>query len=171
MNSKTAITSTIFQQSNLNHLPIMDRDTAEEIGQISHLWLDLEAHRVDSITCRAGLSCKTHTFKWWQIDTISKDSLLVSLPDSQKSQKAAGTADIVGCKLWTDAGNQAGIIDDYLIDPRNGVVIAYLFDPKGRLGFLNGQFQLPPSAIVSAGSKRVTALVSAVRDAQIWSAA
>ncbi len=170
MNSQTAIASTILTQHNLNRLPIMNRDNAEEIGRVSHLWLDLKNHRVESITCKAGLmGRKAHTFRWSQLHTIGKDSLFVSLSEIQESKRAEDTADIVGRELWTDTGNQAGVIDDYLIDPRNGNVIAYLFDTNGWLGTLDGQFQLVPGAIISIGSKRVIASISAIRDAEIWS--
>lgn len=104
MNAQTAIASTVLKQSGLNHLPIMNQDTAEELGKISHLWLDLDAHRVESITCKAGLlSRRTYTFKWSQIGTIGKDSLMVSLSENAGAEKHEGAADIIGRELWTDA--------------------------------------------------------------------
>ncbi len=168
MNAQTAISTTILKQSDLNHLPIINLDTAEEIGRVAYLWLDLDAHKVDSITCKAGLLGRTtHTFKWSQIEIIGKDSLMVSLSKNLGSAKHDdATADILGHELWTDAGNQAGVIDDYLINPLNGEIIAYLFDTNGWLGTLNGQFQLLPGAITSIGSKRVIASVAAVRAAE-----
>ena len=170
MNAQTAVSSTVLKQTGLLHLPVMNRDTAEEIGRVSHLWLDAEAHKVESLTCKAGLmGRKTHTFRWSQIDTFGKDSLLVILSEIQESQRAGASIDITGRELWTDAGTQAGVVDDYLIDPRNGSIIAYLFDTNGWLGTLDGQFQLAPDAIVSIGAKRVIAAVAAVRDAEVWS--
>ena len=170
MNAQTAIASTILKQSDLNHLPIMNQDTAEELGKISHLWLDLDAHKVESITCKAGmLGRNTHTFKWSQIGTIGKDSLMVSLAANSGTEKHEGAADIVGRELWTDSGTQAGTIDDYLINPLNGEIIAYLFDTNGWLGTLDGQFQLVPEAIISVGAKRVIASMAAVRTAEVWS--
>ncbi len=170
MNAQTAVSSTVLKQTGLLHLPVMNRDTAEEIGRVSHVWLDAEAHKVESLTCKAGLmGRKTHTFRWSQIDTFGKDSLLVILSEIQESQRAGASIDITGRELWTDAGTQAGVVDDYLIDPRNGNIIAYLFDTNGWLGTLDGQFQLAPDAIVSIGAKRVIAAVAAVRDAEVWS--
>ena len=169
MNAQTVIASTVLKQSDLNHLPVMNQDTAEELGKISHLWLDLDSQKVESITCKAGmLGRKTYTFKWSQIGTIGQDSLMVSLSANLGTETHEGTAELVGYELWTDAGTQAGVIDDYLINPLNGEIIAYLFDTNGWLGTLDGQFQLPTTAIASVGSKRVIASMAAVRDAEEW---
>ena len=171
MNAQTAIAFTILKQSDLNHLPIINQDTAEELGKISHLWLNLDTHKVERITCKAGLLGRTtHTFQWSQIGTIGKDSLMVSLAENPGTENHESTTEILGHELWTDAGTQAGIIDDYLINPLNGEIIAYLFDTNGLLGTLDGQFQLLPDAIISVGSRRVIASVAAVRDAEEWSA-
>lgn len=169
MNAQTAIASTVLKQSGLNHLPIMNQDNAEELGKISHLWLNLDTHKVESLTCKAGmLGRKTYTFKWSQIGTIGKDSLMISLSENPGAETHEGTTELVGYELWTDAGIQVGVIDDYLINPLNGEIIAYLFDTNGWLGTLDGQFQLPPTAIASVGSKRVIASMAAVRDAEEW---
>lgn len=169
MNSQTAIASTILKQSDLNRLPIMNRDTAEELGKVSHLWLDLDAHKVERMTCEAGwLGCTTHTFKWSQIDTIGKNSLMISLSENLEDEELKTKREILGHELWTDVGNQIGVINDYLINPLNGEIIAYLFDTNGKLGTLNSQFQLPPNAIVKISSKRVITSIAAVRAAEEW---
>ena len=96
MNAQTAsfprkdyvIASTILTYSNLSRLPVINRETAKGVGRVSHLWIDLDTHKIDSITCKAGLLGRTaHTFKWSQIDTFGKDSLLVNLPESQVRRK------------------------------------------------------------------------------------
>ncbi len=42
----TIISETIVQQSNAIGLSVLNRDTAEKIGQVKELWLDPIEHRI-----------------------------------------------------------------------------------------------------------------------------
>ena len=94
MNAQTAIASTVIKQSDLNHLPIMNQDIAEALGKISHLWLDLDTHKVESLTCKAGvLGRKTYTFKWSQIFTKGTTSRKSVLSYFTRTMNGAGLVD------------------------------------------------------------------------------
>jgi uncharacterized protein YrrD len=146
----------VKQSEVLNRL-VLDRRTAEEIGRVEQLWLNPQSHQVVGLTCKSGfLGNKKRSFTWAQIEAIGNDSILVNLdsPDIEP-EKPEGVVSLIGHELWTDAGNKAGKIVDYLFVPKTSAVVNYLYMSSGWRGVLDGIYLLPSSAIASVGSKRV----------------
>lgn len=146
----------VKQSEVLNRL-VLDRRTAEEIGRVEQLWLNPQSHQVVGLTCKSGfLGNKKRSFTWAQIEAIGNDSILVNLdsPDIEP-EKPEGAVSLIGHELWTDAGNKAGKIADYLFVPKTGAVVNYLYMSSGWRGVLDGIYLLPSTAIASVGSKRV----------------
>lgn len=140
----------------LNRL-VLDRRTAEEVGRVEQLWLNPQSHQAIGLTCKSGfLGSNKRSFTWRQIETIGNDSILVNLdPEEIEPEKPESAVSLIGHEVWTDAGNKAGKIVDYLFVPQTGAVINYLFVSNGWHGILNGIYLLPSEAIASVGSKRV----------------
>lgn len=145
---------------------VIDRTTAEDYGKISELWLDLRSHQVEGITCQAGLlGHQTHYFTWTQLDRIGDESVVVNLPAGLQMQKPDLVKSVVGYEVWTEAGDRVGTVRDYRIHPETGAVIDYLFLSSGWRGLLDDTYCLPSRAVISAGSKRLLAMESAVESA------
>jgi len=147
----------IVKQSEVLNRLMLDRRTAEEVGRVEQLWLNPQSHQVVGLTCKSGfLGSKKHTFTWAQIETIGNDSILVNYePEEVNPEKPELAVSLIGHEVWTDAGNKAGKVVDYLFVPQTGAVVNYLFVSSGWRGVLDGLYLLPSTAIASVGSKRV----------------
>jgi len=158
------------KQSQLLDLLVLDRKTTETLGKVERLWLDPRTHTVLRISCKSGLF-KKRSFPWNQIYSIGNDSILVNSTvgeweDQQERDWDEPESAIVGCELWTDAGDKAGKIEDYLLEPETGAVMSYLFVPSGWGGLLHRMYLLLPEAIASVGKKRVFAAAAAVQNSE-----
>lgn len=139
----------------LNRL-VLDRRTAEEVGRVEQLWIEPQAHQIVGFTCKSGfLGSKKRSFAWEQIEAIGNDSILLNLnPNEVELDKPDPAFFLIGHEVWTDAGNKAGKIVDYLFVPQTGAIVGYLFVSNGWRGVLDGIYILPTSAIASVGSRR-----------------
>lgn len=153
----------------LNRL-VLDRRTTEAVGRVEQLWLDPQSHQVVGFTCKSGfLGNKKQSFAWAQIETIGADSILVNYdPEGIDLDKPEPAFFLIGHEVWTDAGNKAGKIVDYLFVPESGVIINYLFTSSGWRGVLDGIYLLPSTAIASVGSKRVIVPDAIVQEPQYY---
>jgi uncharacterized protein YrrD len=151
----------------LNRL-VLDRHTAEEVGRVEQLWLNPQSHQVVGLTCKSGfLGNKKRVFVWEQIEAIGNDSILVNCePEEIEPEKPEGAVSLIGHEVWTDAGNKAGKIVDYLLVPQTGEVVSYLYMSSGWRGALDGIYLLGASAIASVGSKRVIVPDAIVQEPQ-----
>ncbi len=158
----------IIRQSALLNRLVLDRSTAEEVGRVEQLWLNSQSHQVVGFSCKSGfLGNKKRLFTWEQITTIGTDSIIVNImPEVIELETPSQTASLIGHEVWTDAGNKAGKIVDYLFDSKTGAVINYLFVSSGWSGVLNGVYLLPVEAISSMGSKRALVADAIVQNPQ-----
>ncbi len=166
----TTLPETAIQQSTLIGRLILNRDTAEELGHVSQIWLDTIEHRVVLIACKSGLLGRNvQFFKWEQIEAIGEDSILLSSPtETIKIEPDSGDL-FIGHELFTDDGNKAGTVSDYCFDPETGIVVAYLFISNGWQGMTDGTYVLMPQDIVSLGAKRLIAKAQQVKNAEQFS--
>jgi len=158
----------LIKQSDLLGKPVLNRVNAEELGRVDHLWLKPDSHRIIGMTCKSGiLGREKHAFLWHQIAAIGGESVVICVTDEiapEKPDTAIDTA--IGYELWTDAGNKAGIIKDFVIDLETGEVTDYLFSSSGWRGITDGIYSLPVSAILTVGSKRMMVAASAAETAE-----
>jgi uncharacterized protein YrrD len=147
----------VVQQSEVLNRLVLDRRKAEEVGRVEQLWLNPQSHQVVGLTCKSGfLGNKKQSFTLAQIETIGNDSILVNCdPEEVEPEKPESAVSLIGHEVWTDAGNKAGKIVDYLFVPQTGAVVNYLFVSSGWRGVLDGLYVIPSTAIASVGSKRV----------------
>ncbi|MCG8366983.1 MAG: PRC-barrel domain-containing protein [Pseudanabaenales cyanobacterium] len=158
---------TPIRQSQLLNRLVIDYDTTEEVGWVDQLLVDVKIHQVEGIVCKSGfLGRNKRAFSWVQIETIGQDSILVKLPGGPESDKLETAQVMVGHEVWTDAGDRMGHLVDYCIHPQTGAVLAYLFAAEGLRGIAEGVYRLLPSAIISAGRKRIMAEKTALETAE-----
>ncbi|MEO1403526.1 MAG: hypothetical protein AAFV72_20080 [Cyanobacteria bacterium J06635_1] len=167
--------ATIRHAELLNRL-VIDVDTTEEVGHVDSLLVDLKRAQVEGMICKTGLlGRQKQTFAWSQVASIGQDSLVVHAASGQKAEGASGSQDriaaaqsVLGLEVWTDTGNQLGRIADYVMDPKSGEVLQYLFAAEGLRELTEGLFSLAPSAILSAGRKRMMVSASAAEGAEVY---
>lgn len=153
----------------LNRL-VLDRRTTEEVGHVDQLWLNPQTHQIVALTCKSGfLGNKKQSFTWAQIETIGNDSILVDFDsEAVAPEKPESAVSLIGHEVWTDAGNKAGKIIDYLFIPQTGAITQYLFISSGWRGILEGVYSLPATAIASVGSKRVIVPDGVIQDPEYY---
>lgn len=153
----------------LNRL-VLDRRTTEAVGRVAQLWLNPQSHQVVGLTCKSGFfNSKKQSFAWAQIETIGADSILVNYdPEEVDLEKPESAVSLISHEVWTDAGNKAGKIVDYLFVPQSGVIVNYLFTSSGWRGVLDGIYLLASTAIASAGRKRVIVPDAIVQEPQYY---
>lgn len=158
-----------IRHGELVHKLVLDRRTAEEFGRIDYLWLIPQTHRVVGFTCKSGLfGGRKRSFTWGQIESIGADSIMVNFNanDFADPQKPEEAFSLIGHEVWTEAGNKAGKVVDYLFVPETGGVVNYLFVSNGWQGILNVAYLLDLSDITSIGSKRLIVKNAAVEGAK-----
>ncbi|MGC1392829.1 MAG: PRC-barrel domain-containing protein, partial [Coleofasciculaceae cyanobacterium] len=139
----------------LNRL-VLDRRTTEEVGRVEQIWLNPQSHQVIGLTCKSGfLGNKKSSFSWRQVETIGNDSILVNYDQEIMEPEKPELFSVIGHEVWTDAGNKAGKIVDFLFLPQTSDIVEYLFMSSGWRGVLDGIYLLAPLTIASVGSKRV----------------
>lgn len=160
-----------IEQSQLVGRLVLDRSTTEEVGKVEQLWLDIKTHQVLGLLCKSGglLGGKKQIFKWTQVAAIG-DSIMLDISSGEVEEiKPEQLERIIGHELWTDKGNKAGKLLDYLFDPQTGKVTNYIFASNGLTGIVDGTYLLSPEIINNVGSKRVIVSDVTVRDSQQYS--
>jgi uncharacterized protein YrrD len=146
----------IVKQTEVLNRLVLDRRTTEEVGRVEQLWLNPQSHQIIGFTCKAGfLGKKKCSFSWKEIETIGADSILVNYDPAAEEPPKPELVSLIGHEVWTDAGNKAGKIVDYLFIPQTGDIVEYLFTSNGWRGVLDGIYLLASIIITSVGSKRV----------------
>lgn len=162
----------VIKQSQLINLLVLDRRTAEELGRVDHLWLNLQTHQVLGLTCKSGfLGSSKQRVLWQQIESFGEHSILVNINREEfaNPEKPDEAYSLIGHEVWTDTGSKVGKLVDYLIVPETGAVINYLFTSSGWKGILNGLYILPIPKIQSIGSKRLIVKEATFQEPQFYS--
>ncbi|MDJ0555741.1 MAG: PRC-barrel domain-containing protein [Microcoleaceae cyanobacterium MO_207.B10] len=149
---------------------VLDRETVEDQGRVTSLWLNLQSHQVIGFTCKSDFfSRQKKNFVWEQIDTVGTDAILVNRNvESDNLEKPDNIVNIIGNEVWTDSGEKTGIIVEYLINLKTGSVVNYLFKFNSWKSLCDSIYLLPPEAVFNAGSKRVIVAKEALENPQIY---
>ena len=161
--------ASLVRYSELIDRLVLDRRTAEELGRVEKLWLIPQTHQVVGFTCKGGfLGVRKRSFTWNQIESIGADSIMVNFNTEVFADpaKPEDVYSLIGHEVWTEAGNKAGKIVDYLILQQTGAVFNYLFASNGWRGILNVLYLLAITDISSIGSKRLIVKNAAVETPQ-----
>ena len=151
---------------------VLDRQTTEDLGRVGRVWIDFSIHKIVGLECkptgplgkfqRRGLA-------WSQLLAVGDDSLLVDGQSLDSGFQRPETCEILDRQeVWTDAGNRAGLISDCEIATDTGAIQRYLYRSSGWRGRLDGTYALPPTAIVSGGSKRLVVRETALATPEVY---
>ncbi|MDJ0589111.1 MAG: PRC-barrel domain-containing protein [Pleurocapsa sp. MO_226.B13] len=154
------------RQSELLDRLVLDFDTTEIVGRVKKLWLDVKSNRVKGLTCAHGtFNREKHSFSWDKVVTVGHDSILVKTEEREEVEPES-IDNVIGLKVWTDAGNKVGRLADYCIDTTTGTVTAYLFTSNGWRGIAGGTYILDPDGVITVGSKRIIVAEASIQNAQ-----
>lgn len=157
----------IIRQFDLIGKLVINRETAEELGQVDQLWLNPKTHQVIGLTSKSGvLGLRKSFLAWVQIEHIGTEGLMVSIPTGLEAQKPEDVEAVIGHEVWTETGNKVGSIRDYRIHPETGDVIDYLFVSSGWRGLVDETYCLKIDGIVSIGSRRMIVTEATVQNAE-----
>lgn len=163
----TTLLNKDVKQSELLDRLVLDFNTTEIVGRVKKLWLDVKSHQVRGLTCTRGIfERERHMFPWDKVITIGHDSILVNIEDQGEVEQPESIDNVIGLKVWTDAGNKVGKLVDYCIDTNTGAVAAYLFSSNGWRGIANGTYVLAADAVITVGSKRIIVAEASVANAR-----
>ncbi len=181
----------IIKQSQLRRRLVLDKKTVETQGRIAQVWLNEGANRIIGVTCKLGFFKKQKKyFTWEEIDTIGADAILANVsadsslegqgqeqePEQEPEQKPEEGSEqereegllAIGSEVWTDAGNKAGLLVDYLFNTKTGAVVNFLYRSNGWRGIVDGLYLLSPEEVSSVGSNRVIVADGSVQTPELY---
>jgi len=160
----------VVKQSELLNQFVLDRSTMAELGQVEVLWMYPKVHRVLGFICKSGwLGQKKTAFNLDQLDTIGNNGILVNFkPVDTDVEKVRQLDTLVNWEVWTDAGDKAGKITDYLFNLRTGEIEHYLFAASDWSGITGSAYLLPSNYVLRIGNRRVLVSEEAVRSFAIY---
>jgi uncharacterized protein YrrD len=146
-----------IRQSELLNQLVLDRNSLEELGRVEVLWMYPPKHQVLGFVCKSGfLGAKKTAFKLAQLSTLGANGILTQgQPEETDADQVRKLESVISHEIWSDAGNKVGKITDYLFNLQMGAITQYLFVSSGWGGIAGDVYQLPPTQILSVGSKRV----------------
>lgn len=155
-----------IRQSELHGRLVIDLETTEELGRLSHFLVDVKTHQVEGFICRQGLLGQTQqSVPWVALSSIGQDSVLVQHPEGMLTERFEQAQTLNRQEIWADSGNHVGQLADYCIDLETGAITQYLFTAPGWQGMAEGLYSFSPAAIVSAGKRRLMVRQSALEEA------
>jgi len=162
----TEAAQTSIRQSQLHHRLVIDLETTEEVGHVSHFLVDAKNHQVEGFVCKQGLlGFETVPVMWVQLESVGQDSILVRRSGTVISERLDAAIALDKQAVWSDAGDQVGQLVDYCLDLSTGAITQYLFTAPGWQGLTEGIYTFTPAAVVSTGKKRIMVRQAALEQA------
>jgi len=106
---------------------VVSKASAMELGNVSHLLVDAQQHRIDAVVIGRGK--KARLVEWAQLSGFGPDAVMVldevalRLPtDDRETAAAEGRLELVGKRALTERGNELGQVEDVTFDAESGVL-------------------------------------------------
>jgi sporulation protein YlmC with PRC-barrel domain len=149
---------------------VISRASAEELGRLTHVVVDVGARRVSSVI--VGKGRKARLVDWDRLSGFGPDAVVVDEEDALRPPAddveraaAGGDLDLIGKLALSERGNAAGTIDDVSFDPATGeletVVVGADERPAAELlgagsyaVVLRAAIEGPPGAAAPGGDPR-----------------
>lgn len=114
---------------------VVSRTSAEELGKLAHIVIDVERCKVASLV--VGKGRKALLIEWEQVSGFGPDAVMIAdetalqEPRDDREQAAAdGKLELVEKRALSDTGNDVGTITDVVFDPDTGVIESILLDDR-----------------------------------------
>ncbi len=129
---------------------VISRASAEELGRLTHVVVDVGARRVSSVI--VGKGRKARLVDWDRLSGFGPDAVVVDGEDALRPPAddveraaASGDLDLIGKLALSERGNAAGTIDDVIFDPATGDLLSVVVGGRER----------PAAELLGAGSYAV----------------
>ncbi len=106
---------------------VVSRESAEELGNVSHMIVDAEQRRIVAVT--VGKRRKARVVDWEGFTGFGPDAVLVTAEsslrepqDAREQAAASGELELLGRRALSDLGNLLGEIGDVSFDPETGAL-------------------------------------------------
>ncbi len=126
---------------------VVSRASAEELGTLSHLVIDIERATVALLV--VGTGRKARLVAWEHVAGFGPDAVMVADEsavqpprDDREQEAAGGKLDVVGKRTLSDMGNDLGTITDVVFDPETGAIERIMIGDRGE----------PAASLLGAGS-------------------
>ncbi|KPQ37189.1 MAG: hypothetical protein HLUCCA11_01810 [Phormidesmis priestleyi Ana] len=132
----------IIRQGELIGRELMAYETAEAVGSVEHLLVDIKrfstgaaapSHQIAGLVYKSvGLLARQQTISWAQVVKIGRDSIVIHTETtaaiaSANESPLAAAQNMTSLEVWTDGGDHIGRIVDLCFDQATGEVQQYLF--------------------------------------------
>lgn len=149
---------------------VIDQNTAEDVGNIAQLLVNIRTHKIEQVKCTSGfLGCTARYFEWNNIRPISKDVILVDGLGKATAEQPEATGSMVGLEVWSESGAKIGMIGDYYLNLATGMVTDYIFVLNNFKGIAGGAHRLPPTAVINTGHQRMIIMDEVLQSAERFS--
>jgi len=108
--------------------PVLEHDSAEEIGTVSGFALDVRGGRMREIVVKSGR--RNRLVDWSDVASIGPDAIIVAKgrdPSDDEADLVSGVSDPLGRRAVTDQGEDLGEVDD--VEIRDDGSIDYVVVP------------------------------------------
>ena len=126
---------------------VVSRASAQELGAVNHLLVDVQQRQVASIVIGRGK--KARFVEWAQLSGYGPDAVMVTdetsirAPgDDRERAVAEGKLDLVGMRTLSELGNELGPIDDVTFDADSGALEDLVI----------GDRRVPAASLLGSGS-------------------
>lgn len=126
---------------------VLSRDSADELGRVSHLVIDASVGRVSGLV--VGTGRKAGIVDWDEVTGFGPDAVLIndedavrSPADERETAAAQGKLELVGKRALSETGNELGQVTDVEFDTDTGRLETIVV----------GDQEHPASALLGAGS-------------------
>ena len=106
---------------------IVSRTSAEELGNLAHIVVDVKRRQVASLV--VGKGRKALLIDWEQVSGFGPDAVMVADEsalhpprDDREHAAASGKLELVGKRALSDMGNDLGTVTDVVFDPVTGAL-------------------------------------------------
>jgi sporulation protein YlmC with PRC-barrel domain/vacuolar-type H+-ATPase subunit E/Vma4 len=106
---------------------------------------------------------KEYAFNLGQIHTLGASILVNSGAQETDGDKVSQLESLIGCEVWSEAGERIGRVNDCVFNLKTGLISDYLISPGGLAIVTEGVYRLPPSKILSTGRRRILITEAAAR--------
>ncbi len=114
---------------------VISRTTAEELGKLTHIVIDVKRGQVGSLV--VGKGRKALLIAWEQVSGFGPDAIMIAdetalqEPRDDREQAAAdGKLELLGKPALSDTGNDLGTVTDVIFDPDTGAIESILLDDR-----------------------------------------
>lgn len=126
---------------------VVSRASAEELGKVAHIVVDVKRGRVASIVVSKGR--KDHLVAWEDVSGFGPDAVMVTDEralleprDDREGAAASGKLELIGKRALSDMGNDLGPVTDITFDPETGALETVVL----------GDREEPATSLLGAGS-------------------